>query len=166
MRRKIKPNEIFVGAVVNLNPKKMQSDTRVICTMDTFDPKERLFVCYAKLDNSSSWTKLSGQAEQAKGYARLKINDQWKTQGSVEWRQKDNFLYDGANTLHGPDEAFAAASADESRVGDLGWIVGDGVDAVRAEVLAQFGRREHPAGSAGGETMNDDELPVFHGDPQ
>lgn len=166
MKRKIRASEIFVGAVVNLDPKKLKSDSRVVRTIEAVDPQERLFVCYAKLGECSSWSPLSSRAEQAKGYERLPIDPKWKVQGSVKWRERDNVLYDGANTLHGPDDAFAAASADESSSGDLGWMVSDGVDAVRGEILAQFGRREQAAGTGGGETVDVKGNPVFHGDPQ
>lgn len=166
MPRKIKLTEIAVGVVVNLAPQKLQADKSVTRTVEAVDPQARLFVCYSKRDGSSSWAPLTTRPQQAKGYPRLPIKSAWKVEGSLEWRDKENFLYDGANTLHGPDSAFVAASVENTALGDLGWIVEQGVLAIRDEITSQFGRREKPAGTAGAETLDEKGNPVFHGDPQ
>lgn len=166
MPRKIKLTEIAVGVVVNLDPKKLQADKSVTRTVEAVDPQARLFVCYSKRDESSSWAPLTSRPQQAKGYQRLPIKAAWKVEGSIEWRDTNNFLYDGANTLHGPDSSFVAASAEKTKPGDLGWIVEEGVLAIRDEITSQVGRREKAAGTAGAETTDDKGTPVFHGDPQ
>ena len=166
MPRKIKLTEIAVGVVVNLDPKKLQADKSVTRTVETVDPQARLFACYSKRDGSSSWASLTSRPQQAKGYRRLLIKSAWKVAGSLEWRDTENYLYDGANTLHGPDSAVVAASVEKTALGDLGWIVEEGVLAIRDEITSQVGRREKAAGTAGAETTDDKGTPVFHGDPQ
>jgi len=166
MPRKIKSAEIAVGVVVNLDPMKLHAHQSVARTIEAVDPQPRLFVCYSKLGALSSWASLTSRPQQAKGYQRLPIKRSWKVDGSLEWRDTENFLYDGANTLHGPDDAFVAASLENTKEGELGWIVDEGVVAIRDEITSQQGRRERPAGTAGAETVDENGTLLFHGDTQ
>lgn len=166
MPRKIKPTEIAVGVVVNLDPKKLQADKSVVRTIEAVDPQARLFVCYSKRDGVSSWASLTSRSTTKSGYERLPIEPAWQRGGLPTWRMALSYLYDGANTLHGPDASFVAASSEATKHEDCGWIDDVGVAEIRDEITRQLGRRERDAGMAGGETTDTKRGLVFHGDPK
>lgn len=139
----IDPSEIAPGLVVRLDPRVLNAHPDVCYTQDPPVTRPGLFVCVAveptMSDDITTWAGLTTQPR----WERLSIDPDWRTGGFDRWRLTPQYLTDGASLWSGPREAFVAASLQEvskpSR--NRARISRAGLDAIRAEIAAQEGRR-------------------------
>jgi hypothetical protein len=105
----------------------------------------RLCVCYAIDGDTSDWSPITTEPKRE----RLPIKDEWRSGGNREcsggyaqWLLDDQYLQDGANTYHGPNAAFVAASWQECTALDTrARVSGEGMALVDQEIAAQRRRR-------------------------
>ena len=101
-------------------------------------PEPRPFVCFARDGDDSSWAPITTQHRAE----RLRLSPEWLTGGGPGWKNRPQYIVDGANTYNGPNAEFIAASAgDFSKVGSRSGLTDEGLAAVVAEVERQVRRR-------------------------
>lgn len=134
-------HEIEPGLVVHLDPTPLEAHSDVTKTA----PKQgevRVgpFLCLAVEGDQSSWAPLTSQARPE----RLELVSAWRTGGEPGWRERANYLVDGANTYTGPNEAFTRASHPErTGMDNRARLDSDGLAAVHQEIKRQA-RRAKP----------------------
>ena len=135
---KLEPEEIVVGLVSHLDQTMLTNDPDIIDTYPQKTTELRPFVCVKVDGEKSVWAPLSSTYRRE----RLKIKDEWRQGGIDMWRNRRCYLNDGANTYHGPNTSFIAASINElTTPGTRSQMSLEGIDAVLSEINNQKQRR-------------------------
>ncbi len=136
----LQPDEIRPGLVAFLDPEVLARDERVV---NTKDPRTGIrpgpFVCVSERDETSRWAQITTEERRE----RLPIPPEWRTGGHPQWLRDPQYLQDGANVWHGPNEVFVAASSEElTDTSSRAWVTEDGLVEIASEMGRQRRRRE------------------------
>lgn len=88
-------------------------------------------VCFQQVGNKSAWTAVTTQFRRE----RLEIKAEWRSGGSLAWRENDQF----ATTYVGPADAFVWAASEELPFEVRPAVSALGVAAIIAEVRRRGG---------------------------
>lgn len=132
------PTEIRPGLVVHFDGDELHAHEAVTCE-GGWAPKLRPYVCL-KGGIRPVWTPLTGSGRDE----RLEVVREWRTGGLWPWRERDNYLQDGARVVTGPPSAFVALSChEETEYVNRARVTAAGLAAIlreREERLARLAR--------------------------